>query len=346
MDKDRDAFDYLTLSRGFAIAWIVISHAAIPHIRATDPFARQFFLSMYAIALPMFMCLSGHLFEAGLEKYGRQGWSAFVRGKFLRLMVPYAVFLSLAYLCMAIASMNRFASSMMERFSFHPRGFQQAALEIVTMNGIVSKHLWFGYTLFLIFAITYPLRAFWKKWPGLLVALLCYLIAMGYQDDLPYMVERVFHYFIFFQTGRWMKEAERWFRPNLLPAYFVAAATFYIIFNNVDIKGTGFFGGALVFEVGISGALFCFTLMRLLAASPVARILNEMGSYSYDVYLIHQPVLTAGASGLLWTFCPWMSPWGMIAIGATVGFAGSYLISRRIIRPVPALRRCLLGMKK
>lgn len=338
--------DYLTLSRGFAIAWIVISHAAIPHIRAVDPFARQFFLSMYAVALPMFMLLAGHMFEEGLEKYRRQGYASFLRGKFRRLMIPYFLFLLLAYLCISAASADAFALSMLERFSFHPRGLYRAAAEIVTMDGLVSKHLWFGYTLFLIFAITYPLESFWKKWPGLLVALLCYLAAMLHQDDLPYMVERIFQYLLFFQTGRWMKPAEKWFRPHLLPAYFAAAATLYIIFNNVDTRGAGFFGGAIVFEVGISGALFCFTLMRALSATPVARILHEMGAYSYDVYLLHQPVLTAGTSGLLWTFCPWMPPWGMIAAGAAAGFAGSYLISRCVIRPVPVLRRCLLGMKK
>ncbi len=346
MVNEKKALDYLTLSRGFAIAWIVISHSAIPSIRATDSFAWQFFLSMYAVALPMFMCLSGHLFEYGLEKYKRQGYSQFLKDKFHRLMIPYLFFLSLAYIFIAVGSTIPFVHSMLERFSFTPRGLYQAVVEIVTMDNIIAKHLWFCYTLFLIFAITYPLASFWKKWPGLAVAFVLYLIDMRYQDDLPYMVERVCQYMIFFQTGRWITSVEKHFRPALLPAYFLAAATFYIIYNKVDTRAVGFFGGALVYEVGISGSLVVFTLMRYLASSPVGRILHEMGAYSYDVYLIHQPVLTAGTTGLLWTFCPWMHPWAMIGVGAVVGFGGSYLISRFIIRPVPVLRRYLLGMKR
>lgn len=345
MNEQRRNFDYITLSRGFGIVAVAMAHAAIPSIRTTNTAAAHLWYLAYSIALPLFICLSGHLFEKGLGKYARQGYGSFIRGKFSALMVPYFAFSILAYGGVAIASRFPETARLLERFHFAPRGVWEAALEIISLEDLVSKHLWFCYTLFLIFAVSYPLRRFLKSFPGLVVAFALYLASIAYHDDLPALVERVSHYLLFFHAGRWTGALDAWFRPRFMPLYFAAGAGTYIVMETVGTRNIGFFGGSLSFVLGAVGVLFFATLARCLTSVGAMRTVDRVGEYSYDIYLIHQPVLTAGTAGLLQYKFTWLSPWTIIVMAATFGIVSSYLISRYFIRPVPFLRRILLGMK-
>lgn len=324
---------------------IAMAHAAIPSIRGDNAPVLHFWYLTYSIALPIFVCLSGYLFEKRLPIYLSGGYGVFVRGKFMALMVPYFAFSLLAYGGVFAGAGNAKIAILLERFHFAPRGIRQAVIEMLTLDDILSKHLWFCYTLFLIFAISYPLQRILKSLPGLTVALLLYLVSIAYHDNLPALFERVFHYLLFFHAGRWLDSIETWFRPRLMPLYLIAGAGTYTVMEVVGTRNIGFFGGTLNFILGAAGVLFFVTLSRVLSSRRAAWPIDRLGEYSYDIYLLHQPVLTAGTAGILQYRFPWLPPWTTIVTAATVGIVSSYLLGRYIIRPVPILRRILLGMK-
>lgn len=345
MTTKQNLFDYITLARGFGIAGVIIAHAVIPNIREPGSSPARFWYLAYAITLPLFMSIAGYLFERGLPKYLKQGYIVFMRGKFMGLMVPYIVFLSIAYIGIAVGSHRPFIATMLERFHFYPRGVWEAVIEMLTLENLISKHLWYCYTLFLVFAVSYHLRAFLKTIPGLVFVFFLYLVSTAYPLELPSLAERVFHYLIFFHLGRWMGVAEKLFRPCWLPLYFCLAAGVYMLIDAGSVQFFGFFGGTFVCLLGIFGALFFITLSRVLASVRAAWVMNTLGEYSYDIYLIHQPVLTAGTAGMLWVFFKTLAPWTIVAIASMTGALSSYLIGRYIIRPIPVLRHYLLGMK-
>lgn len=345
MTGQREYFDHITLSRGFGILAVAMAHAAIPSVRGNDAAAAHFWYLAYSIALPVFICLSGHLFEKGLANYRRKGFGAFVRGKFAALMIPYFAFSLLAYGGVAAGARFPRIDALLERFHFAPRGAWEAAVETLTLDNIMAKHLWFCYTLFLIFAVSYPLQRFLKSLPGLALAFLLYLVSIAYHDDLPALAERVFHYLLFFHAGRRISAVDAWLRPRFMPLHFLVGAGTYIVMEVVGTRNIGFFGGTLSFILGAAGVLFFLALARILTRAPAAWPLDKLGEYSYDIYLLHQPVLTAGTAGLLQYRFPWLPPWAIIVAAAAFGITASFLLGRYLIRPSPLLRRVLLGMK-
>ncbi|MDR0361581.1 MAG: acyltransferase [Planctomycetota bacterium] len=344
MANERQNCQYITIARGLLILVIAVAHGAIPQIRRSSGSAGIFWYLAYSVGLPVFIAFSGFLFEQGLESYRRQGYARFLWRKFTSLMLPYFSISFLTYFAIALLYRLSPFDELMTRYGFVPQSPATVIHAILTLEDTLTRHLWFCYTLFLIFTVSYPLASFFRTLAGLLPAFLLFLVAIAYPESLPKLAERVCHYLVFFHLGRRLRDADALFAPRLIPIHAAATAA---IFTAMELLGTqrfGIFAGLFNFGLSFFGTVCFIGISRLLIGRPPERHLAFLGEYSYDIYLIHQPFLTAGAAGALFALAPCAPAWPIMLAAAGVGVIVSLLIGRFVLRPVPVLRTVFLGM--
>ncbi len=145
MGKERNRA--LDIAKGIAIILVVIGHA-VP-----DSTTRQGISSgglallhslIYSFHMPLFFLISGYFVDTLSEKFTRkqQIWK-----KFQRLMVPY-IFVGLAYMpCKLLLS------------QFANKPFELSNLWKMVIGVNPDGELWFLYSLFVITAFAYAVRA-------------------------------------------------------------------------------------------------------------------------------------------------------------------------------------------
>ncbi len=137
----------ISFLQAFGILLVVLGHSC--HFAPDDPF---WYTWIYSFHMPLFMFISGFLLQYGNERkgisltdvplYGRKG---FIWKKVKRLLIPYVVISSLAFLPKSL--LNRFADRPVEV------SFDAYLHQLIYPWENVIKFFWFLPTLFIIFLI-------------------------------------------------------------------------------------------------------------------------------------------------------------------------------------------------
>jgi peptidoglycan/LPS O-acetylase OafA/YrhL len=342
MDQAKPKLEYVTLAKGMAILMVVFWHALVPPIRQSHETVLLVWNLGITVWVGVFMALAGLLFERNLPKYRAGGGGRFLRNKFKTLMIPYFTLSLVAYAVIGLCLKVPFTAAILAQGGYAGRSAGGMVFEILTNQGHIDKHLWFCYTLFLIFALTWALPAFWKKPAGLAL-----LTAAGLATPvgtLPELADLTLRYMVFFNLGRNPALVDRLASPKGLGC---AAAL-------LAVAGAAWAGwpgwpdppypaaNAVVLVKGLAGAAMVIGLAKRLEGRRGRRPLLAAGEYSYDMYLGHQPFLTSGTAGALLAATDW-PPLAVAAAAFAVGLSGSVLASRLVLRKVNFLRKAVLG---
>ncbi|MCD8318788.1 MAG: acyltransferase [Paraprevotella sp.] len=154
---DLTRFDFVILAKGFAILCVVLGHFTPAYM---PPFFHQLKEAVYLFHMPLFMLLAGFLYRNSLEK--RQGgfiFSAFIKKKALRLLVPYF------FLSFSIAALN----GLLQRFVAVKQSVTASYLLRLCYEDVggSATFLWFLYTLFLLFLVVGGVHTCTDRWSRL-----------------------------------------------------------------------------------------------------------------------------------------------------------------------------------
>lgn len=287
---------------GIGIIFVVLGHSGPMSSNMAGALAHSYFAQIffgpvhdwiYSFHMPLFFFMAGYSYER-YSSAKQSGFGALVRGKGLRLIIPYAVLTTLWFPLKALLS--RYA---MRPVSITWRDY--ATRLVIPWNNVVLCY-WFLPTLFLIFVIHHVLVRL-TRGQRLLPLLIfpCAIVAYfafsnenrgGWQSVLN--IGGVLHNYVFFCIGALFVQyqLEAWVTRLCLPLTPLSIAIFTAAPPGVRRLHAFLFGMALMNIWGLWG------LVHRLKLPGVA----DIGDYSFTIYLwsyAPQLALAVLADGIL-----------------------------------------------
>jgi len=340
MEDSNDRLQYINIARGFANFFVVLLHTFVPEIRKNSPAVLTAFFWMNAFTFQLFMVISGYLYERGYEKYHAKGWAGFFRGKLQTVMLPYMSVSVLSYAGIGLAFLLPPLSRVLQAGGYAPFGFLDAAFQIVTYEGHIINHLWFLPTLFLIFALTYITGRFFAGLPGLLISIA--VSFLSYHLSMPVLAYRVCAMFVFFNIGRRIVFVDDFSRTKRLVPMLVVFIGVFAADRARLFDWSRSLQAVSAIVIGTSGAMAFIAISRLIAGKALGRAVSWIGDNSFVIYLLHQPFIVSGVSGILLMYTP-LPHLAVCAITLALGIFIPYLANRFIISRIRPLRGLLFG---
>lgn len=337
--------DWLDIARGIGIIFVVSAHTLIPQIRANSRLAEFLWIFIYNFHMPLFFFISGFLFERNLLYYRNKYTTIVSKAKYL--VLPYVVFSVLAYLAIFTAMHLPPLASVLNTGGYHITDFKSAVLQILFYNHHADQHLWFAYSLFLVFVVNILFSNLLKSKIFLVILLALYISKayIHYFGILNYTAGDL----IFFSLARIMYSNQRKLKPSALSGIavlFVVTSGIYSFFYITQmpqsvLKGVIYF---IRFISSVSGIVTVCSISHILSESRLRSFFSRLGTYSYDIYLMHAPFLVSGLMGILTVYTPLHTAICSLIVLLT-GLFVPYVLSRFIIRKIPLLSVPLLGKR-
>lgn len=335
---------YVNTAKGIGIILVVLGHTLVPEIRSNSTVAMAIYQLIYAFHMRMFFMLSGLLFAQHQQRYIAGGFGHFAGKKFQSLMLPYLSFSVISYLGLGVAFKVPLLGGVLVRAGYEPFTLWQALRAILTYEGHIDKHLWFGYILFLVTIAAYLIHRRAWTWVMTLPLLVVSCVVFGLESsgvDFWFILYYVLMMLGYYSFGKFVPAlTARLRRPGLAAlGYLAAFALGYWVSRTSPLVWVGAVADAVA---SLGGSLLFITLSVFLDKTPLRAPLQMLGRYSYDIFLMHQPFIVSGVAGVLLmaTSLPYLV---ICAITFVLGIAIPLLASKLVIRKIKYLKLFLLG---
>lgn len=346
MDK---RLDWADIARGIGIILVVFAHTLVPKLREAFTGVEFVWIFIYNFHMPLFFFVSGWLFEKGIKRYTDKG--RFIVGKARLLMLPYLVFSLFAYAIIFVSMKIPALASVLSGGGYGSPTLKDMALGILFYLGHVDQHLWFVYSLFIVFTLNILLGRVMKSKITLVVLLALYVSKafVTYPAILDYTAADL----VFFSLARVMC-ADGMSAVLKKPLHIITAAVVFVtanvIYSRFYIFGMpqGAVKAALYVTRAVCSAAGIVTICSvsdMIAKTKIKPFFTSLGSYSYDIYLMHAPFLVSGLMGILLAYSP-LPPILCVGVVTVLGLAIPYALSRFVIQKIPPLSFVLLGGKR
>ena len=245
---------------------------------------------VWSFHVALFLFLSGVVYNVTGEWRAKKTKCRFVLHMLYNLGIPYIVF-SIVYILI-----NSLVGGANTEFS---------VLDILNIWKSPVAQYWFLYALFFLFVIWTALSGILKNWQiTLLAVLIGYLapfigIPLGSLDV------------VFYSALAWAK--------CLVVLTHIAVGVLFIAFNKIEAP----FIKELMILFGIYSSIMFISLIQHI--KPIARFLDFVNKYSFQIYLLHT-IFTAGVRIILLrlNIAQW---WIHVLIGTVCGLAFSILVA-------------------
>ena len=337
------------IAKGIGIILVVFAHTLVPKMRDASIIVKFIWIFIYNFHMPLFFFISGWLFERNLSRYNDK--AKFIGGKARLLMLPYLVFSLFAYAVIFAAMKVPMLAGVLSGGGYGTPTVKSMALGILFYYTHADQHLWFVYSLFIVFAVNILLPKVMKSKAMLLVLLLLYVSKafVHYPAILDYTASDL----LFFSLARVMcadRKSAVTKKPLMLCAAAVVFLTANVIYSYfyVTEMPQGILKAVLYITravCSVGGIVTVCSVSDYLSKTKLSAFFTQLGMYSYDIYLIHAPFLVSGMMGILLAYSP-LPSYVCSAAVTVVGLALPYIISRFVIRKCAPLAFMLLGAKK
>lgn len=340
-------------ARAIAVVLVVIGHAIVGDMRAESSLINFIWSYIYSFHMYFFFFVSGMLFEKNIYKYEKNK-KRFIKGKFNLLIIPYIAITLIEYISLFIG--NFVLHSINKEIQIAKIGFIDFLKALVFNIGHFDTHLWYIYLLFFIFVFNIFLLK--KKIPVLLILGLVMLVfGYPYLSNVPWKFQSMVYYMVPFVIGRicfkksfLRKSIEQ--SKGTIVAYLICMGLINVIIYYLENIYTKNLFGIPGLRIGviqnvkyITGFLGSILLVycghKLMQCSFISIMLKRLNKYSYEIYLYHQPFITAGCSTILLMFkFPTII---IIILSVIIGVAFPIAVSKFILRRSKILSNVFLG---
>ncbi|MDO4340592.1 MAG: acyltransferase [Eubacteriales bacterium] len=285
----------LDMARGIGIFLVVLGHSVVTPLREEYRAYQALYDGIYLFHMSFFFFLSGFLMEASSSgNCGKAGnRKQTLKKKAQQLLIPYFFYSVLGYGTLGIVS---------------GRSIGQCIVEILTTENHIFHHLWFLYTMFVVYALSLMISGKYIVWAlGIMAVLHGFFSAIS---GLPLILLYIVRYTFFFQAGRlWRIRMAK--RSRFLiwtnAAVFVLMELLYIYIFASPAAVTGiwhvterFACSLVILGGGITGSFLLLDISQKLEAGGKGAFLTRLGKNSMEIYVLHMPLLVPGAGNLLW----------------------------------------------
>lgn len=341
MDKS-EKNSTVQIMRGIAIIVVLLWHS-ISQVK-TDWLLKGIGQLIICFHMPTFFAIAGYLFERNLNKYVGDGRLKFLVNKAKHLLVPYVFWTVLLW--SGVNIVEAFIPSTVEKLSamgFAPMSVKKMLWGILTYENYYTQHLWFLYVLYVFFIINITLKDIGKK----VVCFAIWLI-LGFVSvivEAPNIVGRIMLWGCFFCFGRIMATGEHKIKNKNVS--IIVAFVFMSILRWITYTITG----NILIVVMVQAIKYLEGFLGIGVILIVAKqlqnytCLKDIGDYSYDIYLMHNPYIVALGSAILSKLLN-INSYIVIAVTVTFGIMIPIHISRFAIRKNEIMSFLMLGIER
>ena len=321
----------LDRAKGLGIVLVVLGHI----VARSYPQHNDWFVwvktGLYEFHMPFFMYLSGYVsFLSGAARTPPRKWSALIRKRAFRLLVPFMIF------GLAIALGKLLLAPYLHIDHAPGDGLRDLQNLVWHTDESAAFSIWYMAVLFVLSCVT----------PVLLWAIggntwvLFAIAAALYALPVPHVMflDRDATYFIFFVAGGLAAEAgERWLRAVDRNTWLSLAALLLLVAVGVYWWQIPAKISLLVCGIVSMPALHGCVRKAPLSAS---RLLLSLGFYSFAIYILNTPCIGL-AKAALWKIAPWDGVNFLVyaPVLLITGVWGPILIKRYVFRRLPVLDR-------
>lgn len=254
----------------FGILLVVLGHSGedIPYLSKW----------IYSFHMPLFMFISGYLLSlTNNQKINQIEMKTFIIRKVKRLLIPYFVISSLAYVPKYI--LGKFAMRPVElNLETYLKGF------LYPWNNPII-FFWFLPTLFIIMLITVFLIKFYNKkiWVILVLSFLISILSNKYLKIQLLNISGVLNYLFFFILGIYYNMTEKNFQ-KILESNITLVVTMGMLIINC---GSNYFSSIDITHkmISVIGIIFSICLSKKYNKNKM-KFLNHLNGKSYSIYLL------------------------------------------------------------
>ena len=340
MMPEKKRYTEIDIARGIGIVLVVLGHA-IKQTEVSAGWIRVLTYVIYSFHMPLFFTLSGFVSSSILDMKGKRERFAYIGDRARRLLVPYFV-IGLLYIPVKLK---------LSAYAVKPFTLADIPKLLIGENPDVS--LWFLFVLFLIEAICALLvnrDDFRSVWYGSF-----FLSVAVYWANLSVRTPK---YLFFFLMGIWVRlkfEDSRkegiedtmggqYLLAFLAMVMYLASLIFlYRTTITVTFVITSLCGVYLTFWTA-TRMVYNIDGEERSKLGRWAGMLRLFGLFSMDIYILHEPVLTA-MKLVFWN----RLGWNYILVTLILFLCALLIpiqVSKYFIRKVKPLRMLLLGEKK
>ena len=264
--------------KGYACFLVLFGHV-IMGIRVAGIDIPKFFWGMekfiWSFHVALFLFLSGVVYKMTGEWKGKQSKWKFILHKLYTLGIPYIAF-SVIYIL--INSLVRESNT----------GF--AVSDILYIWKTPVAQYWFLYALFFLFCIWTAFSGMVKNWQITLIVVLIGYFAPLFGIPLG-SLDVVFYSALAFGIGTFVNfksitKLSNWFKCLIVLMHIVTGFVF-VLLNKIETP----FIKEIMILFGIYSSIMFISLLQ--CCKPVARFLDFVNKYSFQIYLLHT-IFTAG----------------------------------------------------
>lgn len=300
-------YKHIVYLRGSGIILVVLGHSMISSIRMNNMAVSFLFNWIYLFHMPLFMAISGYLFEENINKYLEKGNFEFVLGRIKKFLIPYLTYSVCVYVVTWTMKRIRILDTVFSVFNF--TGVRASLFQILTCYNNIDKHIWFLYVLFWIQIIFFHLKGFPNGIKRNSLFILCTLL-LGFLHkffEVPTILGRIINYSFFFLCGGLLRRYEIKFANKkkvckCIYAFSLILSIIYVLIpTHFILKSSIAYFLYFLFEKG-TGALISMGLILFFKKTNVnqnIRLIEVCSENSYGIYLFHQPFITSGTATVI-----------------------------------------------
>lgn len=278
----KNSYDLLKV---FAILLVVIGHITILYRGTSFGLAENRYLTflctaIYLFHMPLFIALSGAIFQVGLDRGKYSLFYPFLENKLLRIGIPF----------LAVGSLFLAPSLYFLKMS-HGGEFISIVYNVICCMG-EERHLWYLPSLFWIFMIAWVLdKALISNFLSLIVSILFALFYSLFIDFDFMCLSNAIHYLPYFLVGMILqKHSELVGRKMLLTGLGVM----FIVGSINKIADIGWLDNLMGILLPITFILLLFPLAKI--TLPIVqnnKTMQMILHQSYAIYLFHVMIIYA-----------------------------------------------------
>ncbi|MCM3127705.1 acyltransferase family protein [Paenibacillus provencensis] len=288
--------------KGVLIILVVFGHC-FPLISRNEPIVNYIWTFIYNFHMPPFFLLSGLLYYNS-SKIKKISGKKFVLGKLKTLMIPYLTVSLCSYLLIYFLSSVPLFNNLLSRAGYGEIKFNEMIYSIITNNNHIDQHLWFVYALFLIFLF----QVFLDKATDNHILKFILTLGISLLGSFIFtqgLVSKVFYFSFYFYIGRyflnnWNNFSNITLKTSLINIVMFFGTNSLLTYLSIANLGTSVLTEIMQYFVAIHSIFALISLIRLLRGIQLLERLSQLlGNNSFIIYLLHQPFLVSGVSGVI-----------------------------------------------
>ncbi len=325
-------YTWINIARGIGMILVVIGHAADDtwiRSASNNELAKYAIDFIYSFHMPLFFFISGFCSTKILKLTKMSDRGNYLLSRFKRLMIPY-LFVGILYIPLKLL----FSGEVTAKVDW-------GTLFLGFLNGNnPNGQLWTLYALFLLAVLFTLLNVLGKR--GMIVIALALTIVSVFYDFKTSIIQRSTYQCFFYMAGIlfnefWIKHGEKIF--NRKKSIVITIGMFALLFGLNIVKNVSGYD-PIKFFTAVAGIL-CVCFLAVAVQDRKCRILNLIGKYSMDIYIIANVFQVLSRSVFLNRLHLPLIVCFLISL--ILGLVMPVVLSKFIIRKVRILRMLILG---